>query len=316
MESLKHKGTEAMRTLNDSFLEDLKCGMLKPLTDTVITDTSLCLELRGNYINIYYRGGNLLKVQAAKNATSYRISFDRKYFKTGAGVALPGTKVQDGDGIEEWLKVAPDLKRAIDNYLAKTRKDEREFQQRILRDNNFGSIARSTDYYVCDIEYQSAHGRFDMIAVNWPSEPSARKRPHGWRLIFVEVKHGDSALEGSAGVHKHIKDVNKYVENEDNLSQIKEDMVGVFNQKLDLGLIDCGKSLSGFGNEKPLLLLAFVNHDPGKSKLNDVLKSCPDSPHVDLAIATASFLGYGLYDQGIHSLEEARQGFARYIYSR
>lgn len=305
-----------MRTLNGSFLEDLKCGMLKPLTETVITDTGLCLELRGNYINIYYRGGNLLKVRGTKDASAYRVSFDRKYFKTGGEVDLPCTQVKDADGIEQWLKVTPVLKRAIDNFLAKTRKDEREFQQRILRDNNFGSIARSTDYYVCDIEYQSAHGRFDMIAVNWPSEPSARKRPHGWRLIFVEVKHGDTALEGSAGVHKHIKDVNKYVENGENLSRIKEDMVGVFNQKLELGLIDCGKSLSSFGNEKPLLLLAFVNHDPGKSKLHDVLNSCPESPHVDLAIATASFLGYGLYDQGIHPLEEARQRFAEYIYSR
>lgn len=305
-----------MRTLNDSFLEDLKQGMLKPLTETVKADTSLCLELRGNYINIYYRGGNLLKAQTTKSGKAYKVSFDRKYFKSGDEIDFPDTQVQDSDGIGQWLNVSPVLKRAIDNYLANTRKDEREFQQRILRDNNFGSIARSTDYYVCDIEFQSTYGRFDMIAVNWPSEPSARKRQHGWRLIFVEVKHGDNALEGNAGVHKHIEDVNKYVEDDANLRLIKEDMVGIFNQKRDLGLIDCGKPLSSFGNDKPLLLLTFVNHDPGKSKLRDVLKCHPDSPHVDLAIATASFLGYGLYDQGIHPLDEARERFASYIYSR
>ena len=305
-----------MRTLNDSILEDLRQGMLRALTDTVKADTSLCLELRGNYINIYYRGGNLLKVQATKGSGAYAVSFDRKYLKTGGDIGLPDIQVQDSGGIVEWLNIMPTLKRAIDNYLARIKKDEREFQQRVLRDNNFGSIARSTDYYVCDIEYQSAYGRFDMIAVHWPSEPSTRKRQHGRRLVFVEVKHGDNTLEGSAGVHKHIEDVNKYVKDGENLHRIKKDMVGVFNQKRALGLVECGRDLSSFGNDKPLLMLAFVNHDPDRSKLHHVLKSRPDSPHVELAVATASFLGYGLYDQGIHPLDEARERFAEYIFSR
>ena len=30
---------------------------------------------------------------------------------------------------------------------------EREVQQRIIQDNNLGNVARSTDFYICDIEY-------------------------------------------------------------------------------------------------------------------------------------------------------------------
>ena len=92
-------------------------------------------------------------------------------------------------------------------------------------------------------------------------------------------------------------------------------MVGVFNQKRNLNIIDCGKDLGSFSDEKPRLLLAFVNHDPGKSKLRDLLKKdeLPDSPHAELCIATASFLGYGLYDQGLHSVKEAKKRFGDYI---
>ena len=47
-----------MRKLNDIFLNDLKeGGRLFPLTDAVKSDPSLCLELRGDYVNVYYRGG-------------------------------------------------------------------------------------------------------------------------------------------------------------------------------------------------------------------------------------------------------------------
>lgn len=66
------------------------------------------------------------------------------------------------------------------------------------RENNFGFVARDTDYYVCDLEYQSGQGRFDMIAVHWPSEFAVRKHARDRRLVFVEVKYGDSDLDNLA----------------------------------------------------------------------------------------------------------------------
>jgi len=53
--------------------------------------------------------------------------------------------------------------------------EERVVQQHLLRDNNVGGIARWTDHYVCDIEYANHCGRFDLVAVHWPSTPAARK---------------------------------------------------------------------------------------------------------------------------------------------
>jgi len=50
------------RRLSDQFMAGLKEGWLHPLLDRVKADRTLCLEIREDYVNIYYRGGNLLKV--------------------------------------------------------------------------------------------------------------------------------------------------------------------------------------------------------------------------------------------------------------
>ena len=299
-----------MRKLSDVFLNDLKeGGRLFPLTEAVKSDPSLCLELRGNYVNVYYRGGNLMRV--AQAGTDYTVFFDRNYFEAGRQTTLPDER----EGVDAWLDISPELKQAIDRWLGKRRKDEREFQQVLLRDNNFGRVARSTDYYICDIEYQSEYGRFDLIAVEWPSKSAVRKQANGRRLVFIEMKHGDGALEGNAGLHKHIQDVNRYLSDQTKLSNLKQEMVEVFNQKREIWLIDCGKDLNSFSDESPMLLLVLANHDPGKQKLHELLRSLPESPHAELCIATASFMGYGLYEQGIHKMDEALGRFADYVYS-
>ena len=250
-------------------------------------------------------------MKVMQTGNGYNVFFDENYFKAGGQTTLP----DECEGVEAWLDVLPKLKQAIDRRLGEHKKDEREFQQLLLRDNNFGSIARSTDYYVCDIEYQSGYGRFDLIAVHWPSKPTTRKNQNGRRLVFIEMKHGANALEGSAGLHQHIRDVNRYLSDRIKVDDLKKDMVKVFNQKRDLGLIDCGKDLGSFSDESPILLLVFANHDPGKSKLCELLGSLPESPHAELCVATASFMGYGLYEQGVHKIDEAWRRFGDYVYS-
>ncbi len=256
-----------------------------------------------------------MKIATVENSASYVVEFDKNYLRMIKSDSLPAKSVRYRDDMRQWLNFSSTLKIEIDRYLAATKKDERECQQRILRDNNYSSIAKDTDYYICDIEYQSQKGRFDMIGVEWPSESAVLRRQQGRRLKFIEVKHGDNALGGKSGLHARIRHVNKFAECDNRLRDIKMDMVNVFNQKLDLGLIDCGKSLKCFSDEKPLLLLALVNHDPRKSKLGKLLEELPDSRYVDIRVCTASFLGYGLYEQGIHSVNDAQRLFGRYIIS-
>lgn len=303
-----------MRTLDERFLSDLEGGILEPLTSVVRSDTSLCLELRGDSVNIYYRGGSLMKVE--KRSAQYGVVFDMNYFGNRKAPLGITSTISNQTDANEWTAVVPKLKQVMDRHFSKHRADEREFQQLLVRENNFGRFARSTDYYICDIEYQHASFRFDAIAVHWPSESSARKDAHHRRLVFIEMKYGDKALTGKAGLHQHIQDINTYLgQPGDYVMELKEDMKNVFRQKRHLGLIDCRKDLEGFGSDdQPLLLLVLANHDPGKRKLRDLLEGVPDSPHAELRIATASFLGYGMYDQGVHTVEEAFRRFGDYIH--
>ena len=298
-----------MRKLDDVLLKALrKGGSLYPLLAEVQSDPTLCLELRGTSINIYYRGGSLMKIEQRPNDDRI-FSFDENYFADANRIDFP-----DRTDVDAWIEVAPKLKRAVDQYLSKRRNDEREFQQLLLRENNYGRIAGSTDYYICDIEYQNKNSRFDLVAVHWPSKSSERRKAEDRRLVFIEMKYGDSALDGPAGIKSHIEKVNKFLSDPDELTNFKEDMVAVFNQKQDLKLLECPKNLMSFSDEQPLLLLVFANHDPDSKRLSRALDVLPDSPHAELRVATASFMGYGLYDQGIHTIDEARKRFSDYIY--
>ena len=298
-----------MRSLDEEFLSALRQGCLAQLTQMVRSDTTLCLELRGDYVNVYYRGSNLLEVrQSPHPAAEYSILFDTNYFADAKEVDLPHQTVRQREDLTPWLAICPKLKQAIDRWLSSVKANsERETQQLLVRENNFSAVARDTDYYVCDIEYQSEHGRFDMIAVHWPSIPAVRKRAGDRRLAFVELKYGDGALEN---LHAHIHHVNRFAGNAHRLSEFKNDMVRVFNQKLGLQLINCGKELGAFGVQRPLLLLGLANHDPQKTALSKLLETLPSSPNIEVQIATASFLGYGLYDQGVHPVQTVLSRFS------
>ena len=301
-----------MRRLDNDFLSSLTQGCLAELTDMVRSDTTLDLELRGDYINVYYRGSNLLKVSKSLGSSGeYSVHFDANYFADGEKFDPPCANVRQREELGHWLAICPKLKQAIDRWLAHVvRKPEREAQQLAVRDNNIGTVAKSTDFYICDIEYQNESERFDMIAVHWPSTPADRKRATGRRLAFVEIKYGDDAL---GNLHKHVRDVNRFVADARSLSKFKEDMVRVFNQKRGLRLIDCCKNLRNFSDQPPLLILALANHDPQKTALTTLLRTLPSSPNIDVRVATASFLGYGLYDQGMHSVQTALSRFSEHL---
>ena len=183
-------------------------------------------------------------------------------------------------------------------------KEEREIQQIIARDNNIGSVSRATDYYVCDIEYANAHGRFDIVGVHWPSTGADRKQSAGRRLVVGEVKQGDNALSGKAGLHAHVRDVDGFLSDPARLAGLKEEMVAVFNQKRALELINCGRDLESFSDEPPLFLLILANHDPDKTKLREELATLPSAEHCEIRVVTSSLVGYGLFDPGVLTVDE------------
>lgn len=292
-----------MRSLSKRFMSMLKSGFLQPVLNLVKLDSTLCLEIRENYVNIYYRGGNILKIE--ERGDSFNASFDRKYLvedSTKVPKKLPPL-LAASDDVKKWIDAMPFLKYEMDLWFGKHPKDEREFQQLMLRENNFGKSAKSTDYFICDIEYANPNGRFDLIAVHWPSSVAERKNNKSLGLAFIEMKYLDNALAGEAGLRKHIEDISGFLGKRDNLTDIKDEMEEVFNQKWELGLINNEKPIEGFSDNKPEYILALVNHDPDSSILERELGALPPCPHMDLKVAVSNFMGYGLYDENIYTLD-------------
>lgn len=301
-----------MRKLSDHFMHALKEGILKSFPELVRDDHTLCLEIRKNYINIYYRGGNLTRI-SQKNGI-FEAFFDRNYLSIQTDHRLtdiPHILCTERD-TEKWIKQMPHLKHAMDIWFGNNPKEEREYQQRILRENNLGKIAIGTDYYVCDIEYAD-RGRFDMICVHWTSTRSERKKSEKRRLAFIELKYGDGSLKGRSGIKAHINKAQQFVEDPESIANLKSEMLGVFNQKHELGLINCKHTLKNFSDEKPEFIFIFANHDPESTILKSEIDDLPSCPSIDLKFAASNFMGGGLYNQQIYDLEGFKKRFRNSI---
>lgn len=279
-------------TMKNALLEG---GVLNPLLVAVQNDDTLDLELRGNTVNIYYRGGSLFRIteKYSKDSSSYEIFFDINYCKHGAKPLK--AKPTCDDAVEE----LPHYKQAMDLWFHENPKYEREFQQLIVRENNsHGKISNATDYFITDIEYADGNSRFDMVAFKWLSKGSERKNNTKPSLALIEVKYGDGALDGNAGIKKHLEDFKTFLGDKDKVKALCNDMSEVFKQKCQLGLVDHLKDHQydvKISPENPEVIFIFANHDPDSNRLREILSKINLPNKFSIKIAKSSNMGYGLY---------------------
>jgi len=302
----------AGRGISEKFIADMKLGALRPVLDAVLRDDTLCLEIREGYINLYYRGGNMLRV--AEKPAGYAAAFDPRYCEHKAGRSAHSARILGAKTVSDYVELIPFIKAEMDWYFHEHPKLEREIQQQILRENNRGVLARDTDYFIADIEYANRENgsRFDMLAVRWPSTSPARKSGAGLCLSFVEVKYGDSALTGAAGLKKHFSDMESFLRNH-SLSQLCEEAQRMLNQKIELGLVSGVSEAARIGidpNKPPEFILLLANHKPASSILKRELETIVRSDTykslreiADIKVAASSLMGYGLYERTMSSLE-------------
>ena len=263
-----------VRAISKDFLKDLKSGALNPLLEMVHVDDTLDLELRGESVNIYYRGGSLFKI-TAKGAHSYDIFFDIRYCSTAAWSAT-GRIVVSNPSITQAVQNIPFYKQAMDMWFSKHPRYEKEAQQRIvLENNNQGSISNGTDCFIIDTEYAFANYRFDMIGLKWLSDGTIRKGSRDTSLAIIELKYGDGALGGTAGIRKHLTDIDSFIRS-GAVPAFKTDMEDVFEQKRQLGLVNAllhNKNHVVVQEKLPDAMFIFANHDPASTTLFSILRT-------------------------------------------
>lgn len=199
--------------------------------------------------------------------------------------------------------------------LGPTGKEEREFQQLVVRDNNYSSLANGTDFFIIDIEY--AYPK-DLVAVEWRSEGPKKKYPEKYlpNLFIIEMKYGDKSLKGKSGLKDHQRQFHHLLSNEPYLEQSKQEMIHLFDQKRELGLIpylaksENKNAVTKFDDEIQLAFL-IANHDPARElfiKEMELLES------LEVNFIVSNFMGYGICHQSVYSYAQFQQRFMRQIH--
>lgn len=302
-------------------MDDLKNpgGVLNPLLEKVKRDKTLMLAIREESINIYYRGGSLLRLDRKLNDL-YLAVFDTKYNASRLPIPdYPNSIASQADSLR-WVEVFPAFKNMMDEYLAKHEKLEREFQQVVVRENNDSPISGMTEYFITDIELAESedHARFDLVGIRWLA--GDRKDGSKCRAVLMEMKYGEGALGGESGISKHLRDLEALITDKPKYAARLADIESQFHQLDDLGLMKFNKGTSNArvtlsAEDKPEVIFILANQNPRSTKLRNILRDDPEVKHsaesslYDLRFFVSTYAGYGLHTDCMLTYKEFMKFF-------
>lgn len=235
---------------NKKFLESLEIGNLRQMLDVINSDHDLDVQIRDNYLNIYFKGGNIAKVSSEKS-----VVFDKFYFYLDMK-NKPTKEIKQNDTIKKKLESQRDFlirkfkegdykgyfedaKETMNKWLDKKHKPERMEQHQLSIENTFNK----SDYTIIDLEYQVStqsdfvcsyipHGkvnpknpRFDIIAINKQG-----------KLCVIEFKKGRGALGNTSGLKEHWLCYQKSIGQ--NPQPFMNEMKNILVQKQAFNLVD------------------------------------------------------------------------------
>jgi len=275
------------RKISNTFLKELTENSLTQILNYVKYDDTLDMELRGESVMIYYRGGKILEI---KDKSYELVGLDEGYL-LGKIIENPTLKT-----IEDYF---PKAKHFIDCYVLIERSQwEKEIQQRIVQENNYSDNSNDTDFFIIDMEYQDI-GRADIVALRWDSTGHARKLPSNYKpkITIFEVKQGIDSISGKSGMYSHLKDFNDFIADKKRVDDFKQDMIDVFQQKRKLGLIrpinDNKHEVTKVDVEIDFIFI-LANYKSASKNLIKELSLIPDCKFI-----YANPMGYGLCAKNI-----------------
>lgn len=268
-----------MRQLSCSLFRELKEGALHALLEFIKRDSSLDFQIRENYANVYYKGGNILKIKPKS------FDIDKMYFHTAKdknSTDAKSDKTKLSEFVEkrkqllallpanpqEYFRKAKAVMDEWDEALSdRVQHNEKKEQQQIALANQ-----RNTDYVVLDLEYAVSRTsafkydgdedkhvpRFDIIAI------------HDGRLVVIELKKGLGAVSGTSGVRPHIDCFNHTI-GRDAKGLFVLEMRELLKQKKELGLLDESLTIK---DTKPTFVFAFADKNEEEDEFFSFIATC------------------------------------------
>jgi hypothetical protein len=211
-----------MRKLSPTFLLCLKSGFLFPITQQVRCDHDLSLDIRENYINIYFKGNSLLKLAEINSLIRYKADIHPKFLE---GMELPLELTEET--VPLFIENIPHIKQNIIKHAQGSL--ELEYEQLIIRANNF-EPRNNTEYFIVDRQYMIGEDRFDLTGMFW--DRNNRRKNQEVPVCLLEIKF---ALNPDIQqVHDQLAKYYEIIKS--NPASFAEEMQGIFRQKLSLGL--------------------------------------------------------------------------------
>ena len=291
-----------MRQLNEDFLKKFD-NEYKELLRCIVNDKELDMQIRDNYLNVYYKGGNILKIKPRS------FDIDKMYFHVHTHGAKSSTEIKNdktsllrlSEQRKQLLALLPEQPREYfrqakekmdlwDRALSdKVQHEEKKEQQQIAIANR-----NNTDYVVLDLEYAVSRNsdfayngedekevpRFDIIAIKEGI------------LTVIELKKGLGALDNTSGIKPHI-DCFLHTIGRDEKGLFIKEMQMLLKQKQQLGLLD--KSLVIL-NSKPRFIFAFAD-EAGKDEFDKFVQICNNEKN--------KYFGSFIYLSSTHKLLDA-----------
>ena len=257
-------------------------------------ENDLDVQIRDNYLNIYYRGGNLLRIHPRS------FYFDEFYFhrdvkKLRKTHLIEKAKKGDSKAIALWMQYMDERQRLFDilkekggisRYCKEMKAvmdvweeelntidishDEKNEQQ-LISMNNRGDTA----YTVIDLEYAvsttssfkyNGNGnkvvpRFDIIAVDKFGQ-----------LYVIELKTGLGAIDNESGIGPHMDCFDNTIGRDDK-GEFLEEMCDLVEQKKEFKLIASSTKVDK--NKKPQFIFAFSEKE-GENNFNEFKRACKE----------------------------------------
>ena len=235
------------------------------------------LEIRKDYVNIYYKGGNAIKI--TQLTKGYSFYFDLKYcLSSNATNNANKTELSNlnshsacdyltnikliSDEMDAWFKVHPN--------------PERDFQHTLTKNMHSNFQIIDIEYAIRDLNIRNRNiinetkdkelFRLDMLA---SYEQNGRQK-----LIIVENKFGDN-LGGNSGVKQHLIDINHILNGVTLRTQLISSVNSVIDNKISLGLIN---NISLFNNDSTIeVLFILANHGKSISDLKNITNTVSTS---------------------------------------
>ncbi len=239
------------RKLSPSFMHNLEQGFLSGILKIVQGDPDLDLQIRANYLNVYYKGNSLLKLSEI-DPTRYKAECHAKFTN---GMPIPD--LMDDASVHNFINRIPSLKENIIKHGQSSL--EIEYEQLIIRANN-DEHRNNSEYFIIDRQYADPRGRFDLVGIFWKRQ--GRKKGDVVPLCLMEVKF---ALNQDIG-KLHDQLTRYYDAMKQDYAGITAEFEGIFKQKLDLGLfnqpLDRINALKT-SNDQPQYKVSPIHYLPG-----------------------------------------------------